>query len=459
MTWTNPAPMIYGAALTSTQLNAAANVSGSFAYNPINGTVLNAGTNTLSVIFTPTDTVDYSSATNTVSLVVSQAPLTVTAANTSRLYAAANPVFTGTIRVLTNGDNITAAYSCSATASSPAGTYSIVPSLVDPNNRQTNYTVSLVSGTLTVGQATPIMTWTNPAPIIYGAALTSTQLNATANVPGRFAYNPTNGAALNAGTNGLSVIFTPTDTVDYSSATNTVGLVVSQASLTVTAANASRLYGAANPVFTGTITGLTNGDNITAAYSCSATTSSPVGTYSIVPSLVDLNNRQTNYTVSLVSGTLTVGQATPIITWTNPAPIIYGAALTSTQLNATANVPGSFAYNPTYGTVLNSGTNILSVIFTPSDTVDYSSATNTVSLVINFIPTYLLHIDVSNISSAGAQLTMSAIPGQVYEVQASTNLVDWVNLKTVTADSSGIIQVLDTSAKDCPQRFYRAMTQ
>jgi hypothetical protein len=330
---------------------------------------------------------------------------------------------------------------------------------VDPNNRQTNYTVSLVSGTLTVGQATPIMTWTNPAPIIYGAALTSTQLNATANVPGRFAYNPTNGAALNAGTNGLSVIFTPTDTVDYSSATNTVGLVVSQASLTVTAANASRLYGAANPVFTGTITGLTNGDNITAAYSCSATTSSPVGTYSIVPSLVDLNNRQTNYTVSLVSGTLTVGQATPIITWTNPAPIIYGAALTSTQLNATANVPGSFAYNPTYGTVLNSGTNILSVIFTPSDTVDYSSATNTVSLVINFIPTYLLHIDVSNISSAGAQLTMSAIPGQVYEVQASTNLVDWVNLKTVTADSSGIIQVLDTSAKDCPQRFYRAMTQ
>ena len=110
---------------------------------------------------------------------------------------------------LTNGDNITAAYSCSATTSSPAGTYSIVPSLVDPNNRQTNYTVSLVSGTLTVGQATPIMTWTNPAPMIYGAALTSNQLSATANVPGSFAYNLTNGTVLNAGTNTLSVILTP----------------------------------------------------------------------------------------------------------------------------------------------------------------------------------------------------------------------------------------------------------
>jgi molybdopterin/thiamine biosynthesis adenylyltransferase len=383
----------------------------------------------------------------------------VTAANASRLYGAANPAFAGTITGLTNGDNITAAYSCSATTSSPAGTYSIVPNLVDPNNSKTNYTVSLVNGTLTVGQTTPTTTWTNPAPIIYGATLTSNQLNATANVPGNFAYNPMNGTVLNVGTNALSVIFSPTDTVDYSSAINTVGLVVSQAQLTVTAANASRLYGVANPVFTGTIAGLTNGDNITAAYSCSATTSSPAGTYAIVASFVDPDNRQTNYTVSLLSGTLTVGQATPIITWTNPAPITYGAPLSSNQLNATANVPGSFAYNPTNGTVLNAGTNTLSVIFTPTDTVDYSSATNTVSLVINFIPTYLLHIDMSNISSSGAQLTMSAIPGQVYEVQASTNLVDWVNLNTVTADSSGIIQVLDAAAENCPQRFYRAMTQ
>ena len=51
-------------------------------------------------------------------------------------------------------------------------------------------------------------------------------------------------------------------------------------------------------------------------------------------------------------------------------------------MNATANVPGSFAYNPTNGTVLNAGTNTLSVIFTPTDTVDYSSVTDSVSLVV-----------------------------------------------------------------------------
>ncbi|MBZ5525381.1 MAG: hypothetical protein LAP21_24405, partial [Acidobacteriia bacterium] len=36
--------------------------------------------------------------------------------------------------------------------------------------------------------------------------------------------------------------------------------------LTVTANNASRLYGDPNPVFTGIITGIVNGDNITATY-------------------------------------------------------------------------------------------------------------------------------------------------------------------------------------------------
>ena len=51
--------------------------------------------------------------------------------------------------------------------------------------------------------------------------------------------------------------------------------------------------------------------------------------------------------------TLTVTKATPILTWTNPVAIIYGTALFSNQLNATANAAGSFVYSSTNGTVLN----------------------------------------------------------------------------------------------------------
>jgi hypothetical protein len=231
-------------------------------------------------------------------------------------------------------------------------------------------------------EATPVLTWTSPAPITYGMALGPGQLNATANVPGAFAYTPAAGAILGAGTSSLSVIFTPNDLVDYSWATDTVSLVVQPAALTVTAASTNRLYGQPNTAFQGTIAGVVNGDDITATYSCSATTNSPAGTYAIVPGLNDPAGRQTNYTVNLVDGTLTVEQAPVTIVWNEPAPVAYGTALSAIQLDAMATVPGTYAYQPPAGAQLNPGANTLFVTFTPADPVDYTGATDSVSLVV-----------------------------------------------------------------------------
>jgi len=239
---------------------------------------------------------------------------------------------------------------------------------------------------LTVSTASTTLTWDNPAGIPYGTALTSNQLNATASVPGSFVYSPNNGAILNTGPHTLFVTFTPTDTTDYSSAGASVNLVVAPAALSVTASNASRAYALTNPVFGGTIAGLENGDSIAATYNCSAGSNSTVGPYAIVPTLVDPGDRQTNYTLSLVNGTLTITQAVPLMIWSNPPAITYGTALTSNQLNAKANTGGNFVYSPTNGTVLNAGTNALSVTFNPSDAVDYRSVTDSVSLLVMLMP-------------------------------------------------------------------------
>ena len=222
-----------------------------------------------------------------------------------------------------------------------------MPTLVDPGHRQTNYAVNLMVGALTVTQAVPVVSWTNSVAITYGTALSSNQLNATANVAGNLVYSPTNGTVLNTGTNTLLVLFTPSDATDYTNAGASVSIVVLPAPLSVTSSNASRAYGQANPLLGGAITGLQNSDNITATYSCSANSNSLVGAYAIVPALVDPGNRQTNYAVSLVNGALTVTQAVPMVSWTNPVAITYGTALSSNQLNATANMPGSFVYSPT----------------------------------------------------------------------------------------------------------------
>jgi outer membrane protein OmpA-like peptidoglycan-associated protein len=55
------------------------------------------------------------------------------------------------------------------------------------------------------------LTWANPAAIVEGTALSATQLNATASVPGTFVYSPATGAQLPVGKNTLKVTFTPTD--------------------------------------------------------------------------------------------------------------------------------------------------------------------------------------------------------------------------------------------------------
>jgi uncharacterized membrane protein len=74
-------------------------------------------------------------------------------------------------------------------------------------------------------------------------------------------------------------------------------------------------------------------------------------------------------------------QQTPTITWANPANIVYGTALGAAQLDATANVPGTFTYSPPAGTVLHAGSGqMLSVNFTPNDTTDYTTATATASI-------------------------------------------------------------------------------
>lgn len=56
--------------------------------------------------------------------------------------------------------------------------------------------------------------------------------------------------------------------------------------------------------------------------------------------------------------------------------------LGGTQLDATANVQGAFTYSPASGTVLTVGTHTLTVTFTPTDSTDYSSAQDSVTLSV-----------------------------------------------------------------------------
>ena len=295
----------------------------------------------------------------------------------------------------------------------------------------------------------PTITWAAPAAITYGTALGGTQLNATANVPGNFAYSPTPGSVPAAGAQTLTVIFTPTDTTTYATAAASVSFTVNKATATLTLSALSATYdGTAKPAIAATTPaglavtiGYAEGGTAVAAptnagsYIVTATVNDPnyiggangtliiaqatatisfstgtlnqtyngtpktVATTTTPPGLnVNLNFTGTptnagsypvtatvndpNYTGS-ATGTIVIGKAAPIITWSSPAAVAYGTALSGTQLDATANIPGTFAYMPVSGAVLAAGTQNLTATFTPADATDYTSAPANVSLTVN----------------------------------------------------------------------------
>ncbi len=280
------------------------------------------------------------------------------------------------------------------TTSLTAGTHSITANW--PGS--TNY-ISVTSSaiTQTVNKATPTITWGTPAAITYGTALSATQLDATTTPAGSFAYSPTSGTVLNVGSQPLSVTFTPTDTVDYTTASKNVTLTVNKATPTISVATSGSpsAYGVGatftatiSSGLTGTITFYSGGSSfgsgaISGTTATCTTCALTAGSHSITAGWAG-NSNYNSVTSSAI--TQVVSQATPQITWSNPATIVYGTALGAAQLNATANVLGSFSYSPASGTVLHPGTQTLSTTFTPSDTTDYTTATATVPVMVSLVP-------------------------------------------------------------------------
>jgi hypothetical protein len=75
--------------------------------------------------------------------------------------------------------------------------------------------------------------------------------------------------------------------------------------------------------------------------------------------------------------------ASPTITWNNPVSIVSGTALSSTQLNAKASTAGTFVYTPAAGVVPALGTDTLTVTFTPTDLVNFTTVTKAVKIVVS----------------------------------------------------------------------------
>ena len=219
----------------------------------------------------------------------------------------------------------------------------------------TDYTTATQTVSINVDQATPTITWSNPADITYGTALGTTQLDATASVPGTFVYTPASGHGLwrrqrpDASRSPSRRPTRPTtrtatdDRVDqrrYRPRRRSPGPTrrtsptarpwAARSSTPRPACRGRFVYTPAS----GTVLGAGSNQTLSVTFTPTDTT---------------------DYTTATKTVSINVDKATPTITWSNPADITYGTALGSTQLDATASVPGTFVYTPASGTVLHAG--------------------------------------------------------------------------------------------------------
>ena len=152
-------------------------------------------------------------------------------------------------------------------------------------------------------------------------------------------------------------------------------------------------------------------------------------------SLTFTPNDTTDYATVTVEQDVDVDPATPVITWNDPADIVDGTALSSTQLDATANVPGVFVYTPAAGTVLPAGqSQSLGVFFTPTDSIDYSSVGASANLNVDYGMAAKLAFVQQPTAAASAAFIAPAVTVAI-EDSAGTTLPDDDSTVTLTLSS------------------------
>ena len=243
------------------------------------------------------------------------------------------------------------------------------------------------------------LTVTN-SPVVYNGSPQAATVSAS--VQGSVSdvlYNGSSAVPAAIGTYPITANFTPENTATYTSLTAvSVGnFVINKATPVVTLSSSlnpstvgkSVTFTATVPsTATGTVT-FYNGTTMLGAGTLSggrvtfSTSALPAGSDSINAIYRGDSNDYAALSSALNQKVTPSTQTTPTITWPAPAAINSGTALGGTQLDASASVPGTFVYSPTAGTVLSTGSQTLTVTFTPTDTTDYTTATASVVLVVN----------------------------------------------------------------------------
>ncbi len=318
-------------------------------------------------------------------LTITAKPITVTADAKSKIYGAVDPALTYQITSgsLVGSDNFSGALS--RTAGEDIGKYAINQNTLALSG---NYTLTFVSADFEITAKTLTVTVEGQDKVYDGTtAATVTLSTGVSGVTADYANASFNTKDADTqktiNVTGITLSGDNAGNYDFNNTASATADITAKP-ITVTAdSNQSKIYGATDPTLTYQIPdgSLASGDSSLTG----ALTRAPgvnVGTYAIQQGTVN-NSNNSNYDITFVGADFSIIKATPQINWSNPDGIIYGIALSITQLNAVlaSVIEGAWVYDPATGTILNAGTGrMLSVIFTPADINNYNTASSSVAI-------------------------------------------------------------------------------
>ena len=282
------------------------------------------------------------------SLVITKAPLSISAGNYTKKQGDAMPVFKASYAGFKNGENESVltkqpVFSCEANEASAPAEYAVTISGADAEN----YDISYEQGRLTVVEADAVVVraksysrqYGDENPVFEfeteGAALDGTPeivCSAVANSPvGSYAIEVKQGSIKN-----------------YNVHFESGSLVITKAPLSISAGNYTKKQGDAMPVFKASYAGFKNGENESVltkqpVFSCDANEASAPGEYPITVYGVEADNYEVK---SYIAGTLTVLKRElkkQTITWNQEIKAKVGSTI---EMNATASsgLPVRYSY-------------------------------------------------------------------------------------------------------------------
>jgi hypothetical protein len=381
ITWAAPAPIAYGTALGSQQLNGSSTVAGTFAYSPASGAILAAGSHRLTTTFTPSSS-NYTQATASVPLTVVKATPTVNVIGGSFIYDGAAHAATGTATGIGGASlgSLTFTYNGASEPPLSAGVYNVVGTFAGDDN----YEAATGSAILTIGKATPTVV-VNAGTFTYDG----TPHSATGSVTGiggealgepALTYNGNVDAPADAG--AYQVVGIYGGGANYEAASGSATLTINKATPVVNVTGGTFTYDGAEHQATGTVTGVGGATLQSPRFTYNGSSEAPrnAGIYDVVAHF----DGAANYTVASATTTLTIGQATPAVNVESAMYTFDGnghpAVGYVTGVPGEAPGPLSFTYNGSTDVPVNGGSYTVTASFAGS--TNYVAATGTGTIVI-----------------------------------------------------------------------------